>query len=156
MSRRNRPTTDPRNEEDLVQQLNQRTEERDGYAVKCSTLALQLRVLEAKRAKEGLRFRKAMHALSTEKKQQTSIKNFRSGQADVLLATVQLLEGVLQQYADASSWSASDPGSPDIHNKFTCLEVMHDTDDVDAVSTKQISGWELAQRALQHELLQVG
>lgn len=158
MSRKKRPEPKSQAEQilELEKQLAHCTEERDGYAVKCSTLALQLKMLDAKRSKEGIRFRKAMHELSKEKEQQTSIKNFRAGQADVLLATVHMLEEVLKQYADTSSWSAADPGSPDIQDKFTCLEVTHSADDVDAISTKQMSGWELAQKALSHELLQVG
>lgn len=143
----------------LLLQVDALEKERDDLALRCSSLALRETSRVSQRTREATRLRKEAFAVSEERDQQKAIKEFRTGQATVLLATVNMLEKVLAQYADKNSWCASDSVSnPEHLDRFVCSieqpELGLDEDGNPKI--RQIGGWELAQRALQHELLQVG
>lgn len=134
-------------------------EERNLLGVQLSLTKMKLKQAEIKLAKVESEARHREAALLKAVDQQKAIKDFRTGQAQVLLATVHHLEHVVRSYADESSWAPSDAtNNPDIKDKFIgFVHTMVTKDDgTTELVRKQAQGFEIACDGLSHELLQVG
>jgi hypothetical protein len=131
-------------------------EELNRIGVALSAEKLKSRQLEIANARLHKALRKQEHVLLTNMTQQSAIKDFRTGQATVLLATVNMLEEALRSYADEESWTTSNADNP-VKDRFigTRVEVTRDGDSVNIVNVPT-SGPEIAQAALDHELTKVG
>lgn len=131
-------------------------EELNRVGVALSAEKLKSRQLEILNARLQKAMRKQEHVLLTNMTQQSAIKDFRTGQATVLLATVNMLEEALRNYADEDSWTTSSPDSP-VKDRFigTRTEVTRDGENI-SIENVPTSGPEIAQAALDHELTKVG
>lgn len=132
-------------------------EERDSLGLQVTQL--RQREVQQRAAKQKLEthYKKLLSELTSTVEQQAAVKRFRTGQAEVLLATVNHLEKALRAYADRDSWAASDRGQPEFRDMFIgSKDTLVSTEAGVSFEKIKTQGFEVAQEALDHELLSVG
>lgn len=144
-------------EADLKKQIAALTDERDGLGVQVTQLKQREVQQRAARQKMETHYKKVIAELTATVEQQSAVKRFRTGQAEVLLATVHHLEKALNAYADRDSWAASDKSHPEFRDLFIgAKETIVTTEAGVAFERIKTEGFEVAKEALEHELLSVG
>ena len=142
---------------ELKKQVAALSAERDGLGVQVTQL--KQREVQQRAAKQRMEthYKKLLAELTSTVEQQATVKRFRTGQAEVLLATVNHLEKALKAYADRDSWAASDRSQPDFRDVFIgTKDTMVSSEAGVSFEKIRTPGFEIAQEALGHELLSVG